>query len=166
VTRLIRTCVQIEIAFRQQVDVVEEVAAVSAEASGFDETDVEQHTAVESARCRLHVHQTSFRQVALKADDGAKYSTTCRKFVVVARGGETGASDRVRSHRVTRTHQRLHIFHRMSTKRRRNDDLIDALLAVNEQVSVHVLIRDVIKTGCRPIVGESVNLEIENEPCG
>ena len=56
-TRLIWTRVNVVVIFRQQVDIVEEIAFMIAPPARLCEADVQQHAAVEPARMRLNHQQ-------------------------------------------------------------------------------------------------------------
>ena len=56
-TRLIWTRVNVVVIFRQQVDIVEEIAVMIAPPARLCEADVQQHAAVEPARMRLNHKQ-------------------------------------------------------------------------------------------------------------
>jgi len=66
VARLVRTRVEVAVVFRQQVDVVEEVALVITSPVCLREANVEQHAAVETARRRLSRPTISYSYFLLR----------------------------------------------------------------------------------------------------
>ena len=66
--RLVRTRVEVAVVFRQQVDVVEEVALVISSPARLREADVEQHAAVETARGCLSPTNNVIRLLLLLGD--------------------------------------------------------------------------------------------------